>query len=213
MEESFEILAEWKVIHEYYRKGICRCIEMVPDRKTKVLLGRRGVKFKKNAVNEWVILGKKDVVWDEEDKVVLDVRIKDPYFGYYTETGLPAVIGWNPGEKREDSFVYTCLVKRLKWEYIFLMRKWRGDCRLELREAEGKLNFRQEETVTVAGYKGIRIVSVKPVELRETYDYRLRLYEQKPLGSKVLLQYLPFPLPGKFPECGEGCIREIVLID
>lgn len=208
--ERVEVLVSWCVRHEYFEDQSCRCVELLPDRSTVNLLKRRDVKFKRLGVNVWALVGKKDMVWDEEDKVVLRLRNGDLYFDYYTEGELPQSLVWEPGMPEEIEL--DCKAKCLKWEYVILFGDWREDCRLELAEAEGKLEFEKTGVVEMNGMKGFCMVSTLPVQLREKYDYQLRLSEKKPFGYKILRKRLQLPEPGRFPECGEGCIRKVVVI-
>lgn len=208
--ERFGVLVQWRIRHEYYRDGVCRGVELKPDEPTKGLLKRRDVRLKRLGVNVWGLVGPEDVSWDEEDEVGMEVKVKDAYWRYYTEGELPGRLVWRPGEAVEKEVV--CRAKRLRWEYVVLMREWRDDCVLELKETEERLVFGKEGETGMNGMRGVRFVSAEAVRLEEKYDYRLRLSERKPLGNKILAKELPFPLPGRFPECGEGYIRSVVVI-
>lgn len=208
--ERFEVLARWKVRHEYYREGICRCVELRPDRGIKCLLKRRGVRLKRLKVNEWALVGTREVSWDEGDEVVMEVKVNDPFWKYYTEGGLPDCLVWRPGEAGERELV--CRAKRMRWEYVLLRKGEHEAGEFELKEAEGRLNFEIEGEVLMNGLKGIRMVSTQAVELRECYDYRLRLSERRMLGSKLIIKEMAFPVPGRFPECGENCVRAVVVV-
>lgn len=208
--ERFEVLVEWKIRHEYYREGICRCVELVADEATKVLLKRRDVKLKRLEKNVWGLIGTGKVSWDEEDEVVLEVKVKDPFWDFYTEERLPERLSWSPGGERVIEM--ECRSKQLRWEYVLLMREWREERMLELKEGEGRLTFEKEGTVVMNGMKGVRLVSAETVILRERYDYRLRLSERRPLGNKLIAREVVFPEPGRFPECGEKCLRAVIVV-
>lgn len=57
--ERFEVLVRWEVWHDYFEGGVCRCVELIPDRQSMGLLKRRDVKFKKLETNVWGLVGKK----------------------------------------------------------------------------------------------------------------------------------------------------------
>lgn len=210
MTERFEVLVEWRIRHEYYQEGRCRCVELVPDGATKVLLRRRDVKWKRLKKDAWGLIGTEKTGWDEEDEVVLEVKVRDPLWDFYTEGRLPERLVWNPGMKRVIEL--ECRSKRLRWEYVLLMREWREERVLELKEEEGRLAFEKEGTVEMNGMKGVRLVSAEAVVLRERYGYRLRLSERKELGNKLIAKEVALPVPGRFPECGENCVRAVVVV-
>lgn len=204
------VLVRWNIWHDYFRSRVCRCVELLPDEATQVLLRRREVGFKRLGRNEWVLLGREGMEWDEEDEVVLRVKVGDPFFGYYSEDVLPEVMVWRPG--MGEQVVWEGRAKRLRWEYLFLLREGREDCPLVVKETEKRLTFGMAGKAELGGRKGVRMVSAEAVELREGYDYSLRLYERQAFGEKVVCKRLSWPVPGRFPEATEGCIREVVTL-
>lgn len=208
--ERFEVLVRWEVWHDYFEGGVCRCVELIPDRQSMGLLKRRDVKFKKLETNVWGLVGKKDTVWDPEDEVILETEITDSFFACYTDGNLPEEVRWSPGGKEKTEL--RCKAKCLKWEYVILMKEWRPGCQWELKETTGKMEFRNEGMIRMNGRRGFRMVATVPVMLREKYDYTIRLSERKSFGNKVICKQLPWPVPGRFPECGEGCVRQIVVV-
>lgn len=205
--DRMEVLVSWCVRHEYFEGQICRCVDLLPDRKTMDLLKKRGVVFKRLGVNCWGLLGKQETEWDRADEVVLKIKVKDPFFAYYTAGEWPEYLQWQPGMLNHIEL--KGIAKCLKWEYVLLMKEWREDRQLELKEAEGKLEFEQKNSIEINGLKGVCMVSTAEVMLHEKYAYEIRLIEKKSFGSKMVCKRLPWPEPGFFPECREGCIRKV----
>lgn len=208
--EELQVLISWKIWHDYFREGRCTAVELQPDYRTRELLQRRKLLWKKVAVNEWVLLGTADLVTDPEDELTLNVTITDAKFFYYTEGEGEEKIKMPLSWKGQRQNVIRYKAKRLYWEYLLLNRQAFRECNLELKDTSEQLLFGVSEIVDYAGRKGIRMVSAEKVALKEFYDYRLRLSEVTALGRRVLRKSVPLPQPGHFPDAAEECVRQVV---
>lgn len=210
--DGYRVFFSWRLFHEYYTGNVCRGIELIPDARTKELFRKRGAGFKKMAVNEWVLFGGDGVEWDGEDEVVLKIKVVEQDLWYVT-VGLEELdeLRVRPGEGEPGGNVEMEMkVKTLRWEYLLLARKWVEGQQLELAEASGRLQFSKPELVEVNGNKCWRTVTAEPVLFHETYDYQLRLTEQRPLGKRMLCKRVVFPEPGRYTDAPAGCVRQVV---
>lgn len=208
--EEYRIWLSWRVEHEYYAGGVCRSVELLPDRDSCELFFRRGLRFKKMAVNRWILTGEKGVEWEAGDRVVVERKITDPGFYYVTEGG---------DEKWETDLMETVCgqevrigygAKSLCWEYILIARKKGSDKPLQVREYHNRIVFAEPVKDWLYGREVWKVTSVSPVKLCENYDYRIQLVRNEAFGERLICKDMPFPFPGQFAFADRGCIRQVV---
>ncbi|MDR3062331.1 MAG: hypothetical protein LBU57_09515 [Dysgonamonadaceae bacterium] len=80
------------------------------------------------------------------------------------------------------------------WEFILIPKYTERQVRLELKEDTGRLIFTPVKEVEFPGeIKAFRCVSVSSVDMKETYNYRISLWERKEDGEILLSNNVPFP--------------------
>lgn len=81
------------------------------------------------------------------------------------------------------------------WEFILIAKYSPENIKIRLNENKGKIEFEQQEKVDFPGEnkKVFRFLSVRPVELKEKYDYKINLWEERDRGERLLVDSLPFP--------------------
>lgn len=130
----------------------------------------------------------------------------------WRENGLTkqiGTIGMKPGPGLRHS-VLAFFSRRLKWEYIFVARNGKADRKLLLAEITGRLKFGDMEQSDFSGFPVWRCLTQEPVTLHESYDYVLRLFEEKPMGRRLLCRELDFPRLGQYAVENTGLIRQVV---
>lgn len=208
--DEYGILLKWRLEHEYYPDGICRGVDLYPDAATQTLFLRQKLLFKRLAVNEWAVCGKKNTAWREDDRIVLEKKVQDPELFYVTveqeEDWEISPQACEPGEEIRIHYRVKCLF----WEYLLIAREEEEARPLEIREVRDRLKFKAPEKITFEGREAWKVVSEEPVELRENYDFRLQLIRKEAFGERVIYRQLPFPQPGRFRSGEENGIRQLV---
>lgn len=206
MKDECKIWMRWQIEHEYYRDRLCRGMELQVSHRSRLLLQKRGLHFEQSGLNEWLLWGKEEEP-DEDDEIVLELKVMDNRLFYVTVGEIATEYGYTLHEK-EEVFVLEFKVKRMFWEYILLPRVERETGKFELVDVTGKLTFGVPENVEFMDRKALRVETAEEVLLCEHYDYQLRLYEQKILGRKIICGRIPCPVPEGFS--GNGRLREII---
>lgn len=196
---EYQILIKWKILHNYYQNGVCRGMVLQPDQMTSVLLHRRACFIKQLAVNEWVLLGEMGTEWEQEDELVLEVKVTDNKLYYVTEGEIRYKWPVLPGEVEFGlELIQYYEAKSLMWEYICVPRVLREGGQLIIKDKTGGLDFSVAEEAMLMGQKAARITTLQPVKLCEVYNYQLVLMEKRNFGEKVLCRQVPYPEPGRF---------------
>lgn len=210
--ETYSIWLMWRLEHQYYGKGICKGVELVPDEFSRMLIWKRGGIWKRLAGNVWGIVGVGAPRWDDEDNVKVNVNITVPFFYYCTEKEdiqeklevIPAGMKWG------EEVIIEYRARQFFWEYILIGRGKRETGNLTLEEINGLLEFENTGETEIYGQRAFRIISKTAVGMKELYAYNIRLIEQRTLGKQILCREVGFPQPGVFKDVPEGFIRQVV---
>lgn len=206
MKEAGDIWMRWRVMHEYYKGGICKGMELEISPRSSRLLKRRGGVFEKTGSNEWVLWGSGGEI-EAGDEVVLKLRVTDNRLFYVTEGEIETEYRF-PLQQRGEEISLDFRSKRMVWEYILLPRAEREVGKPEVVDMSGVLTFTTPERIRFMGQEGMRTETTEKVLLCECYSYQLRLYEQKAFGRKMVCGKVAFPGPEGF--IGGGRLRAVV---
>lgn len=211
MDITYKIIAEITVHHDYFTNGSCPDIELHPDEKTKWICYRLQLVFKQINENCWVVLAPDNtdcsVPWEETLEFL--VKITNTDFWLYTDlqkgnNGLhpgnikvtlsqKSVADALKGNFLKESLSFDAL--KVYWKYIFVANAGNGlpgKMRF-LDQSSQPLQFKQTGVTEVGGKTGVVFTSTKPITLKDTYAYRFELYEDKPLGEKLLRKQIEYP--------------------
>lgn len=96
----------------------------------------------------------------------------------------------------------TIPTRKKYWDVVLISRNKRTDYPLELREANGKLMFSVPQTAEqLTGKNGsplddaFHCVSETPVPMKETYPFRISLWEKREKGDVLISSHIPHPRP------------------
>lgn len=208
MEATYTVWMRWRLEHDYYPDGICRGMELELSPRSRAGLKKRDLLFRKAGPGEWCLLGN-ERSWCDGEEIELLLNVTDRHLFFATSGEIGRVY---PFALQQDgsTVVVGFKAKSLVWEYILFARPEREFGQLELADATGGLVFGEPEEEVFMGRQVLKTLTTTSVPLREDYDYQLRLYEQKPLGRKMICSRVLFPVPGGFVKAGEGCIRQVV---
>lgn len=214
--ESYKVCMQIEVSHDFYTQNPVP-LHLVPAQSTSKQLENARIIFKCLSAGRWVLLrpaGK----YRDMDKMDLhfEARVMSSRFYYVTgsinqvedalytfsEPGIPGIwklLKLHPEAIRTEDFSH------IKWhipgvekfvEYICIPRYNTGDIHLKLTEDKGRLQFKEpEKTVLPDGSRGVRFISKEKILLRKDNTYKMKLWEIRNSGERLLSEVLPFPDP------------------
>lgn len=206
--------------HEYYVSGIVP-IKVIPAKETQLLLAKSGILFRKYSESQWNLLlptAEKAVtqltLHAEEAPVMqfeltpasneiyynsrLDEQTNDTY--RIAGSNIPKV--W---KKLEIPFTVSLLQSeaqiqlhiqspRKHIEFILIPKYNPIDTPLRLSEEKGRIEFDEIEHISLFnGIEAYRFRSKEPVTLSENNHYKIKLWQKRKAGNRLLCEALPFP--------------------
>lgn len=193
MADMCKIGMRWQVVHGFYDCGLCKGMELSVASPSRGLLRRRGLRFERTGVNEWILWGKEEGM-KEEEEITLELKVTDSDLFYVTEGEICNEYTF-PLQAREEAFVLNFRPKRMTWEYVLLSRTGRETGQLELVDESGQLVFSEPEEVLFRERRAVRMETKEKVAFGESYGYELHLYEKRAFGKKKIGEQLGFPEP------------------
>jgi len=213
---QYEIWITIEIGHEYYANNNVPLL-VTPDIETRLLFAKYNIIFRKQRGNQWVLLKPSDdVLMDKEELVFrFELQISSEEFYYSTgdyimkpdslfvlkETHKPNVwkvmeIPYSEAINEEDRHISLQLESKRKYlEYLFIPKyTLTKDLSLKLEEERGRIEFERPKVVTLFEETNvIRFISREQVSLKKSNDYKIRLWEVRPTGEKLLSEYIPYP--------------------
>ena len=206
--DKYVVIANIKVIHEFFEDGICPMLDISMNSGTKELLYRRQILLKRTGISLWVLLCSQEAQFANGDKVSLDFIYDDPRFIIYTAGKYEMME--DDKQKPDFNVVYsvdielsTSLPKDIDvyfkaneayWKYILIPRSGvENSKRLELTETTGMLKFREAENDKTMKQEARTFISQKPVPMRNHYPYNIKLNEMTDHGPKILKRKVESP--------------------
>ena len=219
---AFKTWIKIELSHAYFQTKKCG-FDIVPDEKTLDLLKKAGILIKKRDACTWLLIKHNDeederlkLFLEAIDFPALSFHIKNQSAEsyYYTEPETiyadsyeHKYIGKNgiffeltvPVDKKiinKGLNVNLQLKSKYKyWEFIMIPKFSPENVRIKLQESKGKIDFDPKGKINFPGEgkEIFRFVSKEPIELKEKYDYIIRLWEEKDKWDYLLIDALAFP--------------------
>lgn len=212
MEGCFKIVAEISIYHDFFTNRNCPDIQLMPTGETRWIFYRLQLIFKQTANNCWLILSSDEtdcsIPWEE----TLDFRIKitNPDFWHYTAFLAKGSDGLQL-ENIRITLSEASVLKGLKgvpirksisfsspetyWKYIFIPNV--ENARVKkikfIDQSSHPLPFNQVNEIAIGEKTGHVFISTEPIQLKESYEYRFELFEEKQHGEKLLRREIAFP--------------------
>ena len=203
---TFDIWAKITFKHDFFHTKQ-NYINLKPDLKTEKLLLKLGLVFKKEDDSTWIILRKnKEKITVKSEILKFNMTIIDPDFFYYTnenfeitnEISKIKTFGkqgvWKQLEIHIDDFVLKqnqfidVNIKSVSkfFEFIIIPKPESTHQIMKLTEDKNNLIFHPDEIdIFQAEQKSVyRFVSAEKIYLRESYDYKISLWEIEKDGTK-----------------------------
>lgn len=210
------------ISHTYFKSGNCG-VELKETASTGLLMKKAGILFRKQDPTTWVLLKARDKhnglpVEDNLLKLDFDLLPLSSEFYYYTRWEKPYLKGdgWvlrnQRNTCREKKYLqlripsfWTNETKNIHltipsgnafWEFILIPKYSTGNYPVELKESTANLNFSEPEEIPVPGEaKAFRSITTSPIPMRNTYNYKISLWEIREKGKLVLINRIPYPQP------------------
>lgn len=230
-----QIIWSLRLRHEYFVSSDWK-VKLVMARESGLLMIRRGLMWKKSGENQWVLIAENGCLWDKEDRIELELSVRNGIFPYVTEKeidfhhdylkiekskslGITYKLIFLLGEIKDYSspviteIVFNSLYKHL--EYIFIFRDGMTHRKLIVEDSKHpdantfeQLPMNEYLGKTAAGFR-----SIEKKLLKEKGMGDFNLWEEFPMGGrKLLFRHLPEPSPGMFPDAPADSIRRIMYV-
>lgn len=230
-----QIIWSLRLRHEYFGSSDWK-VKLVMARESGLLMIRRGLMWKKSGENQWVLIAENGCLWDKEDRIELELSVRNGIFPYVTEKeidfhhdylkiekskslGINYKLIFLLGEIKDYSspviteIVFNSLCKHL--EYIFIFRDENTHRKLIVEDSK-HLDANTFEQLPMNEYMGKPAVGFRSIEkklLKEKGMGDFNLWEEFPIGGrKLLFRHLPEPSPGMFPDAPADSIRHIMYV-
>jgi len=204
-----------KIAHDYFLTDK-NCIDLEPESNTNLILRKLGISIKKEDNCHWKLLKRPN---SDDQKLVetlkFNLKITDPDFYYYTN---PEVIVdneilqiKNSGKKEiwkrleiqadatsleKDHFININIKSISKFfEFIIIPKPDSENQIMKLTEDENALTFNPDQIdIFSSDQKSVyRFVSSEKIYLRESYNYKISLWDVSQKAKKILFDAIPFP--------------------
>lgn len=221
--ETFKIIFRISLMHDFYKDGKCRAIDVNLTDETRQLFMRRGIHFRPMGTGEWALISLNDWSFDTSDELSLVLEVRDPDFFYYTESSdilknisrgkivLPFQVTGT------DNMVLSFQAREVYLGYKFISRTKKEERELQIKSTKTYFTFKKVQFIEKEN--SYYYCSETKIKLKESYDFSLSLTENISLGgdlhtteTKVLISGMPFPKPGRIYTDDIDCIQEIVYI-
>ncbi len=158
------------------------------------------------------------ILKEAETFLDFELLIKSPDFYYMTrweDTGLQSTsagIRFRAGEEggkipkylqvridpqfpeRPGEIPITLPCREVRWEYILIPKYGNNTYPVELKESQDRLIFSVPEPISFPGEKEVyRSISSSFIPMKETYPYKIGLWERRENGRRLLNNHMPFP--------------------
>jgi len=214
--EQYEVWFDLKITHDYYSNSHVP-LTFTPTDETRILLLKNRLFLKNIASNHWVILRITGEVTETENKeLAFEIRSTDNDFYYVTgkeeqKDELPYTLEdpQYPGiwkimkikpEKGETGMANQILhiipsVEKY-FEFICIPKFHSGDISLRMTEDKNRFQIEEPEIISMPDKtNAIRFVSKDKIPLKKIYKYKVRLWEIRESGERLISDSIPCPSP------------------
>ncbi len=207
-----------KIAHDYFLTDK-NYINLEPESNTNLILQRLGILIKKEDNCNWKLLKKADGEMEYDPKLLetlkFNLKINDPDFFYYTN---PEVIVDNEilqiknsdkkgiwkqleihtksASLKKEHFINVNIKSISKFfEFIIIPKPDSENQVMKLTEDKNALIFNPDEIdLFYSDQKSVyRFVSSEKIYLRESYNYKISLWDVSQKAKKILFDAIPFP--------------------
>lgn len=216
--EHYAVWYEIKISHDYYPDNFVP-LELLPTNETRIYMLRNNILLRKNREGYWSLLkpaGEKPE--EKEAGLSFEIRITSPDFYYVTGRDVRATetsytlsdpqypSAWKiftiqPLETEEE------VLRQINWkiptvemyfEYICIPKYSQVDLHLKMIDDKNEFQIKGPEKVDLAGDKEVlRFVTKDPIPLRNTYKYKMQLWEVRDSGERLMSDNIPCPNPSE----------------
>ncbi len=215
---TYKVVYQLTIKHAYFQNGVCPDVTVSLTAESNRFLFRMQMIFKHIEENQWALLALDSTHCDSEwtELFTLQLVAASPVFWEYTDITCPQdrmildelqvslsnqvlkdVFAGRP--LQADVFFQS---KQAFWMYVLIPGAAETDKeterKIKLTDLSGQLVFERQEDIEVSGKTGQTFRTAEPVNLKDAYDYQLRLFEEKEYGDKLLKQWLDYPQPGAY---------------
>lgn len=221
-QETFEIWIKITVLHEYYNSGNIP-ISLAPTVTSRALMQNHGILLRATGPGKWILLRltgelarrQYEMLAQEDAILQFELRPSAEEFFYSTsEESLQSVnenysliVTAQPGVWRilevpvKSIICETCITElitlkcpRKKLEFIMIAKYNSENANLRVDEDMGRIIFGGIETRYMHdGTRVYTVISSTEVLLQKSCPYKIRLWETKPSGDRLLCGALPLP--------------------
>ena len=207
---SYSVCNTVTIVHEYFNTDKCH-LDLVPSAGSAQQLKKAGMIFRKQNRCTWIMLkldgAPSGTSLSDSKPLQFDLRNHTAEFYYYSQPTWEAPVGMGckleyigrngvwaaltmPTVFSEAGATLTIPInsKQKFWEFILLPKSGIATEDLQIRDDKNLLHFEKGEWVKFPGEKQpvLRFVSTEAVTLRDSYPYRIRLWENKTNGENML---------------------------
>lgn len=205
-----------KVTHDYFLTNKSN-IALEPEAKTRKLFEELGIILRNVNDSEWILFKQDNLTSSNNSELAKNLKFYlkaiDPNFYYYTNSEL--IVDSNffkikntekkgawkeleilahlvPLENQDITIKIHSLCKF--FEFIIIPKPNSQSHVMKLTEEKNSLTFNSSEVDILKQNKSVcRFVSSEKVCLKESYDYKISLWEVSEKGNKMLQHGMPFP--------------------
>lgn len=225
--ERYKDWIQIKIDHEYYDTGNIP-LDTCPSREIAIFFNKSGILFRQYMNNQWNILipegetpEKQLRLW-LEDNIIMNFELKPstPEFlyisslveinnKYYSVKNSVSRGGWKQLEiplteiilKQSISIDISVNSLKKHLEFILIPKYNSINIQLQLTEEKGKLQFSKERRVSfLNNIEAYQFKTTEPVVLRNGNPYKIKLWEIRKTGNRLLSDIVPLPM------CNEASI-------
>ncbi len=216
--ETYHHWLRLEIAHEYYTPGTIP-LRLSPSEETNTFFAKSGILFRSASPMQWYILlpsgetaEKQLALWADENPVMkFDLIPLSGEFFYISgleekeEENYSIRKSMQPGVWRQLQIPFTLLnnqpeikltiqyVKKLV-EFILIPKYNHPDIQLQLSEEKGRVQFSEIEKIMLFDTtQAYRFRSTGTVDLSQNTSYKIKLWEVRKTGNRLLSDAVPLP--------------------
>jgi len=217
LNEKYEVWFDISISHAYFGMGLAP-LTLSPTDNTRIFLSKSRILFKQIESNRWVLLRIKEEMANTDDPdLSFNISINSDEFYYVTAKNITEI---NPSFSLSDS-QYPRIWKTIKLtdplgnkektseqillqiptvekylEYICIPKFHPGNINLKMNEDKNNFQIHPPKKVSLPdNVEVIRFVSKDKIPLKKIYTDKVRLWEVRDSGERLISEVIPYPNP------------------